>query len=330
MSRNHLILAAVIVVIAAAAAAAAIAIELGLAFQSQTDSEEDIEVGDYIKAHDSEDRMVAITPVVYSQSQDKESYVLTNVNQSVRGTMEVGTEDNVTKDLTSLITFQEEGTWMLIETMGFTLQRETGFTVVVNNETTTLDSLTVITIDGSGHAKKDINDGPITGTWKVWGVGEPKSNYNPVDPSSVGDPYRGFLVLVDSTFLLKYHYNVLALSGTTGSTVEMYTAKSLGTVILDSGEWRAWNYGNPVKGYTLKSNEVYRCTDAAVHVPIFDSLAGEGIAGKQTAPIDVRTGTYNFSIDIQYKSSIRIDPSRYHGENMRSNVVFILADKPTP
>ena len=329
MSRNHLILAAVIVIIAAAAAAAAIAIELGLAFQSQSDSSEDIPVGDYVKAHDSEDKMVSITPVVYSQSQDKESYVLTNVNQSVRGLMEVGTEANVMKNMTSLITFQEAGTWMLIETMDLTLQRETGFTILVNNLTNTLDALTVITIDSTGHAKRDINDGPITGSWKVWGVGDIKENYNPSAQSSAEDPYRGFLVLVDSSYLLKYHYNVLAISGNNGSTkVDLYTAKNLGEEIISGDEWKAWNLGNPVRGYSLKSTDVYRCTDPAVHVSIYDSLSGEGVAGKQTDPIDVRTGTYNFYIDIQYKSSIKIDPSRYHGENMKSNVVFILADKP--
>ena len=330
MSRNHLILAAVIVIIAAAAAAAAIAIELGLAFQSQSDSDEDIKVGDYVKAHDSEDRMVAIAPVVYSQSQDKESYVLTNVNQSVRGTMEVGTKDNVTKNLTSLITFQEAGTWMLVETMDLTLQRETGFTILVHEETRTLDALTVITIDSAGHVKKDINDGPITGSWKVWGVGDTKVNYNPSAQSSAGDPYKGFIVLVDSTYLLTYHYNVLALSGSSGGTVNLYTARSLGEEILTDGEWSAWNDRSYAKGYTLKSTDVNRCTEAAVRVPIYDSLSGEGVAGKETAPIDVCTGTYNFSIDIQYKSSIRIDPARYHGENMRSNVVFLLSNKPTP
>ena len=325
MSRNHLILAVVVVAIAAAAAAAVIAIELGLAFQSQSDSEDDIEVGDFVKARDSEGRMVSITPVLYVQSQDQESYVLTNTSQSVRGTMQIGTEDNVAKSLTSLITFQETGTWMLIDTMDLLVQRETCFTVVVSTATTTLEGTTVITIDEDGEIQKTYNDRAITGSWKVWGVGTPKVDYNPSENQK--DAYKGFIVLVDYRYVLTHHYNVLLITGNNGgTTVELRTPGSLGDSVISIGEWKAWNSGNPSNGYSLKSTDLYRCTDPAANVSIYNSMTSDGVAGKMTSPIPVRTGTYNFSIDIQYKATIKNDPSRYDGDNMRSTIVFFLSN----
>jgi hypothetical protein len=325
MSRNRFILTVVVIVIAVAAAVAVIVIEQGLAFQSQTDSTDNIEVGNFVKARDSEGRMVSITPVLYAQTEDKASYVLTNASQSVRGTMQIGTEGNADKSLTSLITFQEMGTWMLIETMDLVLQRETCFTVVVDTGTTTLEGTTVITIDSNGEIQRNYNDRAITGSWKVWGVGASKVNYNPAEHSS--DAYKGFIVLVDSSYLMTYRYNVLAINGNNDNTVvTLYTPKSVGDPVISAGEWKAWNSGNPTLGYSLKSTDVYRCTEEAVSAPIYSSISGDGVAGEMTAPISVRTGTYDFSINIQYKSSINYDPGNYDGENMRSTIVFFLSN----
>jgi hypothetical protein len=266
---------------------------------------------------------------VYVQSADKESYVLTNVNQSVRGTLEIGTDDGVERNLTSLITFQEDGTWMLIENMSLIVQREIYFTVIVNTIVSNLDSLTVITINGNGVVSINYNDRAITGNWKVWGVGEPQSNYNPADQQHANDPIKGFLVLVDSSYLMTHHYNVLAISGTNDTIfVSLHTPKAPGDQVFSSGEWRAWNSGNSGIGYALKSTDMIRSAEGAVNVSMFDPTAGEGISGKQTDPITVRTGFYSFTINIQYKSSIKIDPTDFHGTNMKSNVVFLLKHKP--
>lgn len=325
MSRNNLVLAAVLVVIAAAAAAAVIAIELGLAFQSQSDSTDDIPVGDFVKARDSEGKMVSISPVVYVESQDKESYVLTNTSQSVRGTMQVGTKENAEKNLTSMINFQETGTWMLVETMDLVLQRETCFTVVVSTATTTLEATTVITIDEDGNVQKGYNDRAITGSWKVWGVGTPVVDYNPTEHQ--GDAHNGFIVLVDYRYILTHHYNVFLITGNNGDTkVELRTPGSLGDVVISGNEWKVWNSGNPGSGYTLKSTDLYRCTDQAANIPVYNSMTSDGVAGKMTAPTPVYTGFYDFTINIQYKSTIKNNPGNYDGENMRSTIVFFLSN----
>lgn len=325
MKRSYLTLAAVAVVLAAAAAAAVITIELGLAFQSQTDSTDVIEVGDFVKATGSDSSLVSIAPVTYLESQDKESYVLTNVTQNVRGTLQVGTDDDVAKDLTSIISFQETGTWLFIETMSLTLQRETCFTVIVSTETT-LGDITVITLDGTTVSKNTSDT--ISGSWKVWGVGDPVANYKVAEHP--GDVYKGFIVLVKDTTLLRHHYNVLKVSGTNGSTVvELVTPKGIGsTVVSGSTTWRAWNEDDRGTTYMLKAEDVSRRLDTASVASIYDSMSATGIAGKQTIPISVRTGTYSFSIDIQYKSSIKIDPTPYQGDNMRSNITFLLSRGP--
>jgi|GEM_PF-5067169 len=329
MSRNHLIVAILVAVLAAGGAAAVIAIELGLAFQSQSDSEDDIPVGDYVKARDYEDKMVSISPVVYAESQDKESFVLSNTAQSVIGTMEIGTKNNESKGLTTLITFQEQGTWMFVETMDLTLQREICFTVVVDFEIKSLPGTTVITIDDKGHVGTARNDTAVIGSWKVWGVGPVKVDYDPSNPANVNDPYKGFLVLVDSTYIMTHHYNVILVSGTVDALdVSLKTPKSIGDVATTSGEWMSWT-GTLTTGYALKSTDIYRCTDQAVKVNIYDSTITDGVAGRQTSPITVCTGFYGFSIDINYKSQIKINPANYQGANMKSNIVFFLSGSQT-
>jgi hypothetical protein len=333
MTRKYLMLAAVVAIAAAAVAGLAIAIELGLAFQSESDSSDDVEVGDYLKASNTDGQMVSIIPVTYIQSQDKETYVLNNNVQSVRGTMEVGTEDNVEKDLTSIISFQESGTWMLIETMTLTTQREMYFTVLVS-ASVTLSGMTVILISGTAEGKTATigsQDSAYTG-YKVWGVGTSVSDYVPSAHS--GDSNKNFIVLVkdDALSRLTHRYNVLKITSGENSTtvVDLITPRALGDTVVSSGNWRIWNTDKADGKYALRSNDLYRSAEEAVAKPIYDSLTAVGVAGKQTDPTTVYTGSYSFSIEIRYKSQISIDPTPYHDGNMRSNVVFILTDKPTP
>ena len=124
---------------------------------------------------------------------------------------------------------------------------------------------------------------------------------------------------------MTHRYNVLAISGNNGGTeVALYTPASAGDTVITGGEWKAWNSGNPSTGYTLKSNDVYRCVERAVDVPIYNSMTSDGVAGNMTVPIPVYTGFYDFAINIQYKASIKNNPSSYDGENMRSTIVFFL------
>ncbi len=60
---------------------------------------------------------------------------------------------------------------------------------------------------------------------------------------------------------------------------------------------------------------------------VYDSLTGTGVAGKPTNSIKVlKAGEYNFTLSVKYKSSIRIDPDRYLGDNMISKVTFIAKE----
>jgi len=323
MMKGHLSLAAVVVVIAVAAAAAVIAIELGLAFQSQSDSSDDIRVGDYVSAHDTEGNMVAITPVEYYLSQDKESYLLSNVSQSVRGTMDVGTKDDKARSITAMIDFQERGTWLFIETMDLSVQKEICFVVLVENDTS-LSGTTVITIDGSTASK--CTDSTVSGCWRAWGTGDVVNGY--VVANHASDVYNGFIVLVKNGTSLTSHYNVLTIKGNNGSTaVKLYTLRNIGDKVLTAGSWKAWDAGTLYyDSYQLRSEDLCIKTAQSVRVNIYDSMSSTGVAGMQTDPVPVCTGFYNFSIDIKYKSQIRIDPTPYQGDRMRSDISFILKE----
>lgn len=322
MSKEHLSLAAIVVVVAAIAAAAVITIELGLAFQSQSDSEDVIRVGDYVSAHDIEGNMVAITPVEYVQSQDKESYVLTNVSQSVRGTMDLGTKDDKARSLTTIIDFQERGTWLFIETMDLSMQKEICFVVLVDNDTS-LVGTTVLTIDGETVSK--CTDSTVSGCWRAWGTGDVVNGY--VVANHTADIYNGFIILVKNDTTLSNHYNVITMKGNNGSAVlNLYTPRHIGDTVVSSGSWKAWDNGEMYNEYKLKEGDLCTKTTQSVKVNIYDSMSSTGVAGMQTDPVPVCTGFYNFSIDIRYKSQVKIDPTPYQGERMRSNISFILKE----
>ena len=318
----YLFLAVIIIVIAVAVASVAIMIELGVSFQSQTDSTDDnIRVGDYISAHDTDGNMVAITPVEYALSQDKESYVLSNVSQSLRGTMDVGTKDDKARSLTAMVDFQERGTWLFIETMDLSLQKEICFVVLVDNDTS-LVGTTVITIDGNTVRK--CTDSTVSGCWRAWGTGDVVNGY--VVANHASDVYNGFIILVNNGTSLTSHYNVITMKGNNGSTVfNLFTPKNIGDKITLSGSWKAWDAGSLYNNsYQLRSDDLCIKTAQSVKVNIYDSMSSTGVADMQTDPVPVCTGFYNFSIDIKYKSQIKIDPTPYHGDMMKSNISFTL------
>jgi hypothetical protein len=322
MRKGYLAIAVAAIVVAAIATIAVVTIEPGLAFQSQTDNTGTIKLGNYVEATASDGGMVSITPVVYAETDDKESFVLSNTTQSVRGTLEVGTINDQTKDLTAIVNFQERGTWLFIETMNLSTQRELCFTMLVSTSVT-LGDTTVITINNTGASIT--NAATVSGSWKAWGVGETVTNY--VVSEHPGDVYKGFIVLIKSDLALAHHYNVLTIFNTLGNSVavENRTPHSIGESVTDTGSWRVWNTGSVVSSYSLNENDLFRCTDTAVARTMYDSSTTTGIAGTRTEAIPVITGAYQFSIDIKYKSQINIDPTDFQGENMKSNIVFILS-----
>lgn len=322
MRKGYLAIAMAAIIVTMAATIAVIIIEQGVAFQSQTDSIDNIAIGDYVKATDPNGKMVSISPVTYVQTEDKESYELSDVYQSALGTLEIRTENNQPKNLTAIVDFQERGTWLFVESMNLSTQREVCFVVLVNT-LTVLNELTVITIDGNGCKITDA--ATVSGSWKVWGVGPEVDDY--VVSEHPGDVFKGFIVLVDSSLTLTHHYNALTIFEDNKTIVENRNPSSINDPVIEGGNWRIWNIGTTVSSYNLTKSDLHCCTDTKENKPIFDSTNSTGIAGKQTDPVDVVTGTYQFSITIKYKSNIRIDPTNYQGDNMKSNITFILSNK---
>lgn len=318
MKRGYLVISISIILLTVGLTAAAILIERGEAYQSQTDSNDEIWTPQHVIASTTEGKMVSINPIVYEQSEDKESYQLTDVNQSVQGMLDIKTKDDRTMGLKAMVTFQEPGTWLFIETMDIVTQRQVGFIILVD-VSTTLSATTILTIDDDGDIHK--TEGSIVpGHWKVWGVGTPTEVSYVTDPS---DAYKGFIVLVDSTYTLTNFYNVIKISG---SDVELDTsADSIGDRIdLDGKSWKVWNEGVEQTTYAIKGEDIRTRYENQSITHIYDFT--NPVSGKPTSPIPVITGEYSFWINIKYKAQINIDPTDYQGNNMNSNVVFILSD----
>ena len=327
MRQGCLILTVAAVLVAAAAAAAVITIELGLAFQSETDSSDTVRTGDFVKAYDEDGNMVSITPIEYIQSQDKETYQLASTTQEVNGTMEIWTQEDGVKGLRTRVTFQEQGTMMFLETMSITLQREICFLVMIKeNACSSLSGITVIEIDQYGVISRanpedsEVGD-VITGRWMLWGVGT-ASNYTVKEE----DSFNNFIILVDDRYVLPHHYNVVKISsGSNGLEFELYTKAQKPGDLVDSGEWMLWGLTRK-SGYRLSDGDVNVCLGAGDTVILYDALTtGTGIAGKASAQAPVHTGVYKFTFSIKYKSEISINPEPYQSENMKSKVEFILS-----
>ncbi len=327
MRKGYLTLAVVVLVLTVVMAAAVILIERGIAFQSETDSEDNIEAPQYVKAHTLDGEMVSIPSVVYTMSEDKESYVLSNNVQSVQGVLDVKTKNDHPMTLKTVVTFQEPGTWMLVETMDFVTQKHLGFTIMVCTEST-LPALTVLTIDSEGEVSKCVNGvTEVPGSWKVWGVGHETIEKYTVHSS---DAFKGFILLVDSSFNLTHLYNVIKISGTEGheECVLDTSATTIGSEVdLDSKSWRVWNTGSVITQYHLIEGDLVNYTDDQHAVRIYDYTAA--VSGRSTPSLTVVTGEYDFMININYRYQLKVEPFEYEGENMVSNVMFVLSDKLT-
>ena len=323
MRKAYLTLAISLLAVTVAVAAVVIVLDKGLAFQYQSDSVDNLKNGEYVEARDSDGNRVIIPSIVYKQSDDKQSFLLSDSSQSVRGcSMSIKTLNDEVKGLRALVSFQEPGTWLFVETMDVVTQRQTEFLVLVKSGVD-LDDRTVITIKRDGSVEKVANPtNPIEGSWKIWGIGDVKSDYR----VKQADEHSGFIVLVDSGYQLTHYYNVIKISGTGTTDVEMETSDSEGKQIdLNSQSWLKWNSGDSISTYRVLKSDFYECLDAAIRTMIYDKDS-TSIAGKPTDSIPVYTGEYGFTINIKYKSQIKMEPYDYEGNNMVSNVMFYISD----
>ena len=308
--------------------AAVILIERGIAFQSETDSEDNIMAPQYVLAHTLDGNKVTIPPVVYAQSEDKESYVLSNNVQSVQGVLDVKTKDDAPMALKAVVTFQEPGTWMFVETMDLVTEKELGFVFLVCTESS-LPLLTVLTIDSHGNVSKLANNvEQVTGQWRVWGVGDPTHEQYVVNAN---DAHNGFILLVDSEFNLTHLYNIIKISGEEGEEecVLDTSAIAIGSDIsLGTKSWRAWNKGSVIDThYTLAEGDIRMYIDTEYALRLYDYTSA--VSGKSTPSLTVTTGEYIFMININYRYQLKVEPFAYEGESMVSNVLFLLSDELT-
>ena len=318
MRKPYLILAISLLAVTVAIAAAVILLERGLAFQYESDSVDNLKPAEYVDAMDSEGNRIVIPSITYEQSENKESFLLTNSSQYIRDcTMTVKTQNDGIKAMRCLVSFQEPGTWLFVETMDIVTQRQVEFLVLVKSGVSLNDTPTVITISNSGVAI--VNDSTVTGSWKLWGVGQTKVNYV-VDGD---DAHSGFIVLVGSEYRLTHYYNIIKIAAL--NDVSLETADSEGESVDISGQWLKWNDGSPITRYNVSKSDTYECLDTSVKTMIYDKDT-TSIADKPTDAIPVYSGQYVFTISIKYKSQIKMEPYDYEGNNMVSNVMFYISD----
>jgi hypothetical protein len=122
MKKGYLILALAVILMTAAIAFAILQIENGTASQSQTDTNGSLESTLYVDAVTDTGDVLTIPKVTYSLSSDKESYVLGSITQSVRGTLTVHASKATSLAVLRMgVDFEKQGSWMLIDTIAFTI-----------------------------------------------------------------------------------------------------------------------------------------------------------------------------------------------------------------
>lgn len=317
MNKGYLILAATIIIAVAITSVVIVYLEEGFASQAQTDSTDNLLPASYIKADRSEGGMVAIPSVNYVLSDDKKSYVLSDVNRSVDGVLTVKTPNNNESKLRTIVHFDNDGSWLFIESISLTTQRHLDYIVLVDSAQS-LTGYTVIKITNSGATyENQVANVTVDGSaWKLWGSGE-SGTYT----VSGVDAYKGFIILVDENYTIPSGYNVVKIIN---NAAILEAGKPEGYSI--SGNWRVWNSGNIDVMYEVNGDDSLTKTESTVKGLMYDinSLGNNKQTGYPSDVMNVRTGVYDFTINVKYKASINVDPTPYQGDNMISNVVFLL------
>ena len=236
MNRGTLIIIVATVAIAVAAAVMLIPmLDKGLASQSETDSIDDLEPGQYVKATSSDGNAVSIPAVTYTLSEDKEFYELAGLERSSSGSLRVKTPNNAEMGLRVLIEFQNQGSWMFIESIDIVMKRQLGFVVLVENGTS-LGETTVLKVDANGISIATQTEGKVdvsgwTSGCMVWGSGTPITGEYPVDTK---DANNGFIILVDADYNIN-GYNIVKIYK---NSVSIDREKSVGYSLINSDKDR--------------------------------------------------------------------------------------------
>ena len=327
MRRNYLILVAAIILVSAAVAIAIPMLEHGFASQSQTDNTTDLEVDMFVEARSSEGGLVSIPSVKYQQSQDKQSYLLSDNDRSVTGTLDVRVPTDKKGALNVVVDFEDPRSWMFIDTMTLSVQRDTAYVILGMPGTVTEYTIIKIGSDERGTIQYVTKGQTLDlSGYRKWGYGEDLGDSYTLKES---DFYRNCLLLVDSTYDVPTGYNIIKIFRETHDQgpPTYYTTKEnvKKTNIEFSGSWQVWGAGQPTS-YTLKESDAYR-PEPTISSTIYDSSSETGVAGRPSTNISVRTSMYNFVIDVKYKSKVSVVPDEYQGENMVSNVVFLVYER---
>lgn len=331
MKNSGLILVIAIILTVAAIAAAIPMIKNGMASNSETDSTDYIEPGQFVKAVSTDGSPVSIPPVTYTLAEDKESYELADTTRSTSGSLRVKTPDDSTMGMRVMISFQEPGSWLFIDTIDLILNAQTGFIVLVENGKS-LTGTTVVWIDSTGVVKTDYDAGAsvaIPDGWSsylVWGK-DSKSGASYTLANT--DIYKGFVVIVKADCNVS-GYNIIKMYvGSEDPAVNMN--RPIGYMVPDKDgdqykKWRVWNTGNLVTGYTVTGSDANDKSETPARYPIYNSVSTIGTATDPSQLLTVKTGYFNYSIEVKYKSKIMVDPTDYQGDNMKSNIVFVVGN----
>lgn len=329
--KNKILIPVVAIILVAVAVAAAIPmIEKGMASRSETDSTEDIDPGQFVKAVSTDGRPVSIPSVTYALAEDKESYELADTTRSTSGSLMVKTPSDAEMGMRVMVSFNEPGSWLFIETIDMILNTQMGFIVLVENGKSLVGN-TVVWIDDTGIVKTDYNVGesvirPAGWTdYLIWGKDEKSTSTYTLTNADI---YKGFVAIVKKGCSIS-GYNIIKMYADSDPAINMN--RPIGYTVPDMDDkqykkWRVWNTGGLATGYTVTTTDAYDRSGATSKYTIYNSLSGTGIAVNPSEKITVKTGYYNYSIEVKYKSKIMVDPTDYQGDYMESNILFIVGD----
>lgn len=322
MRKGYLIATAIIIALVAASAITIPMIMREFASQSETDNTDDLETSLYVKAEAYGGGMISIPQVKYTESSDG-TYTLASSERTISGSIEVKTPDDNVSKMNMVISFENPASWLLMETMSISTQRDSSFVVLVDGSMPQGMRITTILEDGTASWRS-----PSAGAipprdghkWMAWGVREITGPYLPAYIDQ--DNYNGNVILVETGYNVSTGVNVVELMP---NNVVSVLAGLKDGYRVEGENWVLWN---PIPGSTPSSYEVSSRDGHSIEpiykAEIYNALTGTGVAGKPSEDILVKTGNYKFTMDIKYKSQVKVTPSEFDGTNMVSSIVFLL------
>ena len=137
--RKSYAIAAAIIAVAGVAASAVLVIQYGFAYLGITDNEGSMGGELYVKAVETTGELISIPSVTYIWYEEEEVYQLTDADRSVGGTLTVHTPGDANKALNFIVSFQDPGSWMFIDSIKVNVSNgcpQGGYVVYGYNEST--------------------------------------------------------------------------------------------------------------------------------------------------------------------------------------------------